>query len=214
MKNCNKCKIDKPLDQFNKCSANRDGKANICKICKRAIDYEYSEKHRDEAAKRARNYYKTNKQKVLDYQKVYGKTDKCREGRKKYREEVLKVHKIDYYRRKKKIDKTVRRTREKNAGKMDVSSLIVLENFNKLNFSSDSFHCEYCSSIIYGMYDLEHIIPLCKEGTNELTNLVISCDSCNRGSGGKHNKLLEHWRPELVDYINLRNIQIYDYKLE
>ena len=33
MKTCSKCSIEKPLTEFSKCKANKDGLQNKCKLC-------------------------------------------------------------------------------------------------------------------------------------------------------------------------------------
>ncbi len=42
--------------------------------------------------------------------------------------------------------------------------------------------CEYCRSLLDfspESFDIEHIIPLVKGGSNELENLALSCGGCN-----------------------------------
>ena len=45
--------------------------------------------------------------------------------------------------------------------------------------------CHYCQTIIISpaytnqSYDIDHMIPIDKGGTNDPTNLVLSCPSCN-----------------------------------
>lgn len=49
--------------------------------------------------------------------------------------------------------------------------------------------CEYCKcpkAFAPGPFDTEHIIPVSKGGTSELTNLAYSCNGCN---GQKYNKI-------------------------
>jgi hypothetical protein len=41
MKKCNKCKELKSLEEFSKCKSFKDGKQNICKLCKSTIDKNY-----------------------------------------------------------------------------------------------------------------------------------------------------------------------------
>lgn len=42
--------------------------------------------------------------------------------------------------------------------------------------------CEYCRSLLDfspEYFEIEHIIPVSKDGTNELENLALSCGGCN-----------------------------------
>lgn len=51
-------------------------------------------------------------------------------------------------------------------------------------FKRDGFVCQYCGShppevILH----VDHIKPVCDGGTNEIDNLITSCESCNLGKG-------------------------------
>ena len=41
MKVCSSCKVEKPLEEFQKRSSNKDGRTAVCKICKREYDNKY-----------------------------------------------------------------------------------------------------------------------------------------------------------------------------
>lgn len=50
----------------------------------------------------------------------------------------------------------------------------------------DSFTCQYCGkSAPTVVLEIDHILPVCKGGDNEILNLVTSCYDCNRGKSGK-----------------------------
>lgn len=50
--------------------------------------------------------------------------------------------------------------------------------------------CYYCHKRIV-RYHIDHIIPLSRGGSNDISNLVLACPSCNLSKG---NKLLYEWR--------------------
>jgi len=57
---------------------------------------------------------------------------------------------------------------------------------NRLRFAifrRDSFKCRYCgrSAKDGAQLTLEHIIPICRGGTYEPSNLLTSCHICNEG---------------------------------
>lgn len=53
-------------------------------------------------------------------------------------------------------------------------------------FNRDGFSCRYCgvqsdeSKLV-----IDHIKPVCEGGTNDETNLITACVSCNQGKAGK-----------------------------
>lgn len=55
-------------------------------------------------------------------------------------------------------------------------------------FKRDSFKCQYCGAVAPDvLLQVDHIRPVADGGTNELTNLITSCEPCNNG---KSNTLL------------------------
>jgi hypothetical protein len=54
-------------------------------------------------------------------------------------------------------------------------------------FDRDNGKCAYCQGQI--LYDeswhIDHIVPVAKGGTNELSNLTLSCVACNLKKGAK-----------------------------
>jgi hypothetical protein len=51
-------------------------------------------------------------------------------------------------------------------------------------FKRDEFKCQYCGSFAPDVIlEIDHILPVCEGGKNEMINLVTSCFDCNRGKG-------------------------------
>lgn len=58
-------------------------------------------------------------------------------------------------------------------------------------FERDNFTCRYCGA--HGVaLECDHVIPVAKGGTHDLTNLKTACKACNRSKAAKP---LEEWRP-------------------
>lgn len=72
MKYCYKCKTTKEFDLFGKNKSRKDGLSDECRDCKRHQDREYAVKHREEAKKRASDWYYNNKEHANKRSKVYG----------------------------------------------------------------------------------------------------------------------------------------------
>ena len=50
-------------------------------------------------------------------------------------------------------------------------------------FHRDGRRCAYCGTARAKRYELDHIIPKSRGGTNRVSNLVVSCQSCNIAKG-------------------------------
>lgn len=50
----------------------------------------------------------------------------------------------------------------------------------------DNFRCQYCGTGVKDGIQLhvDHIVPVCEGGTDDMSNLVTACIDCNRGKGG------------------------------
>ncbi len=58
-------------------------------------------------------------------------------------------------------------------------------------FERDDYTCTYCGSR-GGILECDHVIPVAKDGSHEMSNLTTACRPCNRS---KRDKLLSQWRP-------------------
>ena len=51
-------------------------------------------------------------------------------------------------------------------------------------FKRDSFRCQYCGrGVPEVILEVDHITPVAEGGTNDIFNLITSCQDCNRGKG-------------------------------
>lgn len=50
--------------------------------------------------------------------------------------------------------------------------------------------CYYCRAKIGKTYHADHVVPLARGGSNDISNIVIACPSCN---WSKHDKLPHEW---------------------
>lgn len=52
-------------------------------------------------------------------------------------------------------------------------------------FKRDNFTCQYCLAKPPKVpLEIDHIIPVCKGGKNQIDNLLTACFDCNRGKSG------------------------------
>ena len=117
-----------------------------------------------------RDYYRINKEKILGNTRRWEK-----ENRKQY---LLIKTKANHKRR---------------ASKLNTKSKLNSEEINQLIINSNNI-CFWCDSYTEKIH-LDHITPLSKGGEDKITNLVISCPSCNVR---KNNKNPEIWLEEIL----------------
>jgi 5-methylcytosine-specific restriction endonuclease McrA len=63
-----------------------------------------------------------------------------------------------------------------------------------LQYRTQNGKCWHCGKELNGTYEIDHLIPLSKGGTNWPNNLVCSCRKCNRSKG---DKLPQEWNGKL-----------------
>ena len=61
-------------------------------------------------------------------------------------------------------------------------------------FKRDNFTCQYCGAKPRKLH-CDHILPVSRGGSNDLSNLTTACQSCNLS---KHDKTVAEWRPSLL----------------
>lgn len=69
-------------------------------------------------------------------------------------------------------------------------SRTVPRKVREIVFARDGFVCAYCADE-KGPFDLDHIHPYSRGGTNDADNLTVACASCNRSKG---DLTLDEWR--------------------
>jgi 5-methylcytosine-specific restriction endonuclease McrA len=170
MRNCGKCNQKREDYLF----LNKKGlQTKICDICRskrreHSKKPEVMERHRLES----KLYYYENRDRILENNAIYHLS--IADNRKSYmlRWARENKHKIKEYHHK--------RRKLLDAG--DLTSEQIKELFTRHPY------CEYCGS--ESNLSLEHIIPLSRGGQNTLTNVTVSCKSCNSSKG---TKLVEEW---------------------
>lgn len=163
---CPKCKIEKDFSEFYKSNffKDTDGFCRICKKCKFEQDKKYREKHKKERKK----YLEKNKQ-ILE--------KKHKEYRQKNRDKRRK-------------DDRKRRIKELNSE----GSHTELEWLNKKK--EYNYRCVYCGrheEVLCKKYKdkrwwkltEDHVIPISKEGSDFISNIVPACISCNTSKKAK-----------------------------
>ena len=64
------------------------------------------------------------------------------------------------------------------------------QKLKRMVFNRDEFICKYCG-LLTEKPECDHIIPICRGGSNQLNNLATACLPCNRSKG---TKLVKEWQ--------------------
>jgi 5-methylcytosine-specific restriction endonuclease McrA len=168
VKQCSKCGVEKPLDEF------YSGRA-VCKACKRAYQRGYYIKNREYCIEWWREYRSTNREAVSKSLQKYHNRNRdtrnanMRQRRKDHPEKV-------------KAEDLVKRARRSSAeGKCTAEQWRARLLYHGVNT------CYYCKCHTDEIH-CEHRIPLSRGGTNWPANLVPACPTCNLSKGTKTEK--------------------------
>ena len=174
MKTCNKCGFEKPLEEFHKNYGWKDGRHNICKVCRNALkkvqDATYRERNPDAYRASLAKWRETHDRKLHDA---------------KYRE----LHR----------EECNQRTYSNRAMR---EQYFVEEVDRKIVFNRDKGICHICKETCDSKdWHLDHVMPVSKGGLHCYDNVAVSHSSCNLKKGNKINTFgLTEEIKEIYDY--------------
>lgn len=173
MKTCVSCSKNKPLAEFGKHSRNKDGKRSSCKICTNS----YYIQNRERLLEKQKKYAENNKDKIAEYKKQYREYNRIsiKKKFKKYSEKI-NARRREFYKTEEgnAAIKNINQCRRSITKQGDVTTkqLLTLQQNAKV--------CYWCGiSLKKAKVHVDHYEPLSKGGLHTLSNLVISCSSCN-----------------------------------
>lgn len=154
---------------------------------KREKDARYYQRHKDRLLEKNRQYYLENRPDILFQLKSYREENKerrvnqVREWRKNNREKYLKKN-AEWRQQNPERARAIcanRRARVRGAGgKHTAADIIHMMNAQK-NM------CAYCRVNISKLFEVDHIIPIARGGSNLASNLQLLCPDCNRRKSDK-----------------------------
>ena len=181
LKVCSKCGRELPVEQFSKNKITKDGLTSQCKKC-------------------MKQYYQENKEDRLQYQQQYDQEnkEKIQQYRKQYQPQYYRENKEERQQYLQQYDQTPqgqivqfnystkRRQREEKQG-----AGITKEQWLEMMQFFD-FKCAYSDKSLGAKKNrsIDHIIPLVKDGQNEIWNLVPMDKSLNKS---KQDKDIMEW---------------------
>jgi 5-methylcytosine-specific restriction endonuclease McrA len=195
---CKGCEVEKDLSEFYVSKTNLDGRMGKCKLCvasrvrenrrERLEQYAEYERIRANLAHRIearRKYQEEHKEQISEYKKRWSEENYERVAAYKrayyeqYREQVIARSKEwaeDHLENVKRFKANNRRRRRaaKNAGK----GHFTVEEFDAL-CSAYGYACLSCGATDR-VLEADHVVPLTKGGSDEISNIQPLCGECNR----------------------------------
>ena len=238
---CSKCQEYKVFDDFNKNKNKAFGIQNECKVCVKKYqeqnkerEKEYQKEYYEQNKEKIKEYYEQNKEKIKDRNKEYHEQnkEKINKRMRDYRNNIKNKYGVSKSTLRYRKDKSFRlqcilrnsncqnlkRALEYyNSGKSDKlpsksSSRLLLKLYEIQNHN-----CPYCSNNMKDDIHIDHIIPLSKNGSNEVHNLILCCSDCNLRKSAKE---LDVWLnecninyDEFISDIEKRNEMYFNYDI-
>lgn len=151
------------------------------------------------ARERSMRFYWKNRDNLVEKMRIYRDSDrehfnllakKSRDKRKDYTKEYNKNYRMN---NKERIDLLNLYNNHKNRSKIGIFSVEIFQKLYEENIKKfGTLTCILCmKNIEFGNDSLEHLIPICRGGTNEYSNLGISHIHCNRS---KHTKTVDEFK--------------------
>lgn len=200
MKICNKCKVEKSLEDF--------------RLKKERCTYRFNSACKECESEQKKEYYLNNKSSILNRKKEIIATPEAKEKRKEYLSKYYKENKEEikekmqkYYKENReqflknaseykktkdgKISSRASTSKRRNTSLDNADGTITKHSLDAL-LQIQNNQCFYCKKDLSLLTNrethLDHYIPLSKGGAHSITNVVWSCSTCNLI---KHDKLLD-----------------------
>ena len=214
MKRCSKCGREYPAtaEHFHRQSRSKDGLARRCKVCVSEWGCHYYEANAEWIKGKSRQWRESNLQKAkdTDRRRYEENPERKKASARRYREAHPEKQK-EYARRYReanaeKVREINRRWRVANPGraaairhrrrarKVEAGGRHTAEDI-RLQYEGQNGRCWWCGCKLDDTYHIDHRIPLARGGSNDASNIVIACPTCNLSKGAR---LPQEWNGRLL----------------
>ena len=186
MKTCTKCLTNKPITEFGKHAAERDGLQPYCKPCLKIVGDAWRAANPDKVKARSAAYHVENREKIKARKAAWHAANK----------EKLTAKHADYRAANREQIKTsnaayqaanpeARRIYSHNRRARESGGRLSKGLAEKL-FKAQKGKCACCGLPLGDDYHLDHIMPLALGGTNTDDNIQLLRQQCNNQKSSKH----------------------------
>lgn len=193
-KECKKCKLDRPLEDYYLSKKAKDGRESSCKSCRvasrGAYDKEYHRKYREQNKIKRKIADQRFREENPDYFREWRKNnpDKCYAYRWEYRRENMDALKVKAKERYLLDPSRYRKyTSDYRARKLNATPAWLTED-QKSHIADIYYHARDCEVVSGEKYEVDHIVPLKGEnicGLHVPWNLQVLPQSLNRRKNNK-----------------------------
>lgn len=200
MKACRICGVEKPLDEFSPRASARDGRRSECRACRRPLARGYTAAWRDrnpEKVRSANELAKTTRVverrgQVKDWRRR--NPEKRKEQKRRYQQRhqtEIRERIAGWFERNRGAMAYHTATRRARAAGVVIGDLTAVREFYLHVNTAPAVACHWCGEpVSMSDREVDHLIPLCRGGAHDRSNLVASCTACNMS---KHSKLPEEF---------------------
>lgn len=178
-KRCPRCKETKPITEFGKDRRNKDDLNIYCKACKKLYNDEQKE-------------YRSN------YMRIWHQTHPKSEDKLEHDREYSRSYRKNHPEYRRKNNNNYRARLANSMGSITPEDIDLCLEFFKME-------CAYTGVPLTCEYQLDHIIPISKNGSSDIFNLVPCLPIVNQQ---KHIKDFEEWYPKQSFYSESRYLKI------
>lgn len=163
-KRCTLCGETKPLSEFHLNKATPDGRAYRCKVCRRSIYRQRYHSDRERLLEQVHEYKRNNQDKIRKRKRAYRARNK--ERRAEYKKRWCREN----------PDKAAAWGRNRYARRKAAPGNHTAEEFIALceRYGNCCLRCGKKKKLT-----ADHVIPLSRGGSNEISNIQPLCKSCN-----------------------------------
>ena len=194
MKTCNKCGVEKSLNEYGPSARSRGGKCQLCRACKALYAGVYRRANKKKVAAATKVWLEVNREKAYATNKAY---------REKNSEKIRLMQKTFRARNPEKVRASQKAWKAANPEKhREFQDRHRARKLNQLgNMPSDGY------KVIYKLFGraclkckttenmtIDHVIPLAMGGLHDINNLQPLCRSCNSSKGKKTVDYREEFR--------------------